>query len=119
MGNKSATLPSQFVDENRVYTDPSDIACAFNNYVNIGIFLSERITPSEFLKGCYHSLQSFNPPTEKEIVDIIANMRDTAAGHDEVRSCLVINISSSIVKPLTYIYKISRKWNNTFLKLQK
>ena len=57
--------------------------CAFNNYfVNIGAFLSERITPiagslSEFLKGCYPSLQSFNPPTEKEIMDIIANMRDS------------------------------------------
>lgn len=40
----SATLPSQFVDENRVYTNPPNITCAFNNYfVNIGSLLSENI----------------------------------------------------------------------------
>ena len=39
----SATPPSQFVDENRKYSDPSDIACAFDNYCgNIGTVLSQK-----------------------------------------------------------------------------
>lgn len=105
----SATLPSQFADENREYSDPSEIACAFNNYfVNIGSVLSKRIdhidgSPIEFLKGCYHPIQSFNPPTEKEIIDIITSLKDSASGHDEIRSSLIIRISSSIIRPLTYV----------------
>ncbi len=105
----SVTFPSQFIDNNRVYTDPSDIAHAFNHYfVNIGTVLSERMhptgSPSEYLKGCYPSLQSFDPPTEKEIMDIVINMKDSAAGHDEVRICVIKKFISSFIKPLTYIF---------------
>lgn len=89
------------------------VLMAFNNYfVNIGSVLSDRISPiagspSEFLKGCYPPLHSFNPSAEKEIIGIIPNMRDSVAGHYKIRSCLIIKRSSSIIKPLTYIFTTS------------
>ncbi|KAL7407774.1 hypothetical protein ABVT39_013458 [Epinephelus coioides] len=70
------------------------------------LLLSKRMhpitgSPFEFLKGCYPSLQSFDPPTEKEIMDIIVNMKDSAAGYDgyEVRDNTIHVESTDIVTP--------------------
>ena len=37
-------------------------------------------------------------------MDIIISLKDSAAGHDEIRSSLIIKTSSTIIKPLTYIF---------------
>ena len=61
-------------------------------------------SPSDFLIDHHPSIQSFKPPSEKEIIDIIMGLKDSAAGHDEVRSNLIIRTSHSIAKPLTHIF---------------
>ena len=37
-------------------------------------------------------------------MDIVIGLKDSTAGHDEIRSSLIIKTSSTIIKPLTYIF---------------
>lgn len=109
-----------------VFTHLSEIAWTFDNYlllllltVDIGSALSEGKSHntgsvSKFLNGSYLYLQSFDPPTEEEIKDIISNLKDPAACHHKVMSSLFIKFGSLIIKPFTHTFsKISWICNNT------
>lgn len=51
----------------------------------------------------------FDPPTSKEVHDTILEIKDSAAGHDEIKSSLVKKVVFSIIEPLTHVLTLSLK----------
>lgn len=106
---KTSPLPSQFVHSNSVLNDPFDISCHFNTFFsNLGPSLSSKIkdsstSPMDYLSGSHTIINQFSPPNEAEITDIITELKNSAAGEDELSASLIKDIQSSIVKPLTSI----------------
>ncbi len=97
------------------FTNPSDIANGLNDFfVNIGHSLAKIIENMdgpllENFSDQYPCLSMFNPHTPKEVHDIILELKDSSAGHDEIRSSLVKKIVSSITQRLTHVLTLSLK----------
>ena len=109
----TAPLPSQFTDGEKIYDDPIVIANEFNSFfANVGSSLSKDMGASntnhlDYIKGNFPSLLKFNDTNESEVLELISNLKISAAGHDDIGASLVKTISSSIIKPLTHILNLS------------
>ena len=99
------TFPSQFSDGVRKFTNTLDIIKGFNDFfVNVGPSLGKNVkNVAEPLlvniKDHYPGISMFVPPTSKEVHATILALKDSAAGHDEIRSSLVKRVVSCIVEP--------------------
>lgn len=78
--------------------------CYYYLLLLLAQFYQKERSLSEFLNGSYPYLQSFDPPTEEEIKDIISYLKDPAACHHEVMSSLFINFRSLIIKPVAHTF---------------
>ena len=120
----TAPIPSQFKDGEKIYNDPIVIANEFNRvffFSNVGSSLSKNMgdpsnhsTPSkknsnhlDYIKGNFPTLLHFEDTNETEVLELISNLKISAAGHDDIGASLVKSVSSSIIKPLTHIFNLS------------
>jgi len=94
----------------------SDIANGFNDFfANVGRHLAEKIVctigcPIDPITGCFPAIGNFDPPTSREVLGIINNLNDTAAGHDEIRvKLLKKKVTLTISEPLTHVLMLSLK----------
>lgn len=94
--------------------DDTQIATTFNNYFSqIGKNLADTIPPTdkqfhEFLKNPNSSSFCFRPVLKKEIIDIVANLKDKrSAGHDGIDNILLKGVINVIVEPLVHIFNLS------------
>lgn len=111
----STTIPSQLSDGVRNFTNLFDITNGFNDFfVNIGPSLAKNIGSTDEsvladINEQYPHIRMFDPPTSKEVHDIILDMKNSAAGHDEIRSSLLKKVAVYIVEPLTHVLSLSLK----------
>ena len=109
----STNFPPSFSDGKTSITNPFDIAYKFNEFfVNVGVSISEKIgntneSPTDYIKGCFPSVCHFEPPDNKEINDIIIELKNSAAGHDGITASLVKEVKELILKPLLHIFAVS------------
>lgn len=83
-------------------------------FVNIGPSLAKNIESTDEsvlvnINEQYPHISMFDPPTSKEVHDIILDMKNSAAGHDEIRSSLVKKVVVYTVEPLTHVLSLSLK----------
>lgn len=111
--NSTMKLPAQFTNGDRLFTSPLDIANGFNYFFSkIGHSLAKTAPPSkecptENIQACFPPLSNFDPPTCSEVLEIINNLNNSAAGHDEIKVQLLKEIASSIIMPLTHVFAVS------------
>ena len=113
---RSSSGSDKFYDngsDNGITNDPVVIADAFNNYfVNIGPNLSSKIPEKgtqyrKYMpKGNEYSLFLL-PATDKEVTNIIKQLKDGASGRDGITSLSLKLVSDDIAKPLTRIVNLS------------
>lgn len=107
--------PSQFTNGKSIFSNLSDIANKFNDFfVNVGSTLAKQISPSndcptDNIIGFFPVLQNFGPPTVNEVINIILNLNNSAAGHDDIKAKLLKEVVSFISKPLTHVLAVSLK----------
>ena len=104
----------KFTINNKVYTEPTDVANKFNEYfANIGPTLASTIKHSgkdfdEYLGNSCNSTCFFNPTDEYEILTIIKDLgKGKSPGYDNVKSDMVKMVANEIVYPLKIIFNKS------------
>ena len=102
----------QFRFNNRKVSDAVEVANIFNDYfTNVGSNLAEHIisdgNPLSYVSHNHHTL--FIPNIEEiEIKNIISNLKNTAAGHDDFPACSIMKECADFyITPLTYIINLS------------
>ena len=109
--NKRTLKQIDFLIGNQYVSDNSTVANSFNNYfINIGSSLSKNINldidPLIFLQTNANSL--YIPQiTCCEVVHVISNMNNSAAGYDELPSSIMKKCVETYVQPLTFLINIS------------
>ena len=107
--------PTTFSNGNTIYTTPTQIANAFNNYfTNIGPSLAANIpaTPrtAERLLPNFstHNSLYLTPTTPYEVQNIIKKMKPkTSLSHDDISPKIIKKCSEHIIEPLTDIINLS------------
>ena len=85
----------------------------FNSFFsNVGINLAKNITPSKhppeyYLQGSYTNSIFMTPMIETEVSSIIKNLKNSAAGWDELSPKQMKMVACYITKPLVYLCNIS------------
>ena len=86
---------------------------SFNTYfVNVGKSLSDNITapPSHFstyLPPTNGQIFTLNPTTVNEVLTLINNSRETAAGYDQLPMTLIKKEASALAPLLTHVFNLS------------
>ena len=102
-------MPGEFVWNNRVITDMTDIANEFNRYfISIGHTLSEQIQSvhscEEYLGHKADSVFKFSEVNKDCIDKIIKNMKSkSSTGYDNISNKLIKHARAILVKPLTLL----------------
>jgi len=113
--NKSNSAGPNKIQIGTKTTENKDEICnEFNDFfINIGPTLESKIPKGTQDPLSYITLQvnsnlsTFVPPTDAEITDIVKNLKDSAAGHDEI-SPKVLKLSLPyVIAPLTHILSLS------------
>ena len=111
---KKADVPDDVRDGQHVYSDPSDIANAFNSYfTNIGSSLANNIpqTSTHFMDYLHDSNNSslfLTPTHSQEIIEIGNKLNsNTSCGFDDIRPSVVKSVISFISHPLAHICNLS------------
>ena len=108
--NKQIQTP-QFLFNNRKVSDAVEVANIFNDYfTNVGSNLAEHIisdrNPLSYVSHNHHTL--FIPNIEEiEIKNIISNLKNTAAGHDDLPGSIMKECADFYITPLTYSINLS------------
>ena len=106
---KRHEMPGEFVWNNRVITDMTDIANEFNRYfISIGHTLSEQIQSvhscEEYLGHKADSVFKFSEVNEDCIDKIIKNLKSkSSTGYDNISNKLIKHARAILVKPLTLL----------------
>ena len=97
----------------KIVEDGKEIADMFNNFfVNVRLTLARAIPPvakspiesiKENIGNCLH----IRPVTEIEIVNIISDLKDSAAGWDELKPNVTKGIKEFVKAPLRHICNLS------------
>ena len=70
------------------------------------------LNPCCFIKGQYPSFNTFDPPTIQEVHNIILELKNSAPGHDGIKSILIKETIDLLVSPLTHILSLSLQSGN-------
>ena len=110
---KSASNDSQFKVSNRIITDRSEVVEGFNGYfVGVGETLA-RQCPSlgtnyrDYLRNRIEVEFCFPEVTENMFLNVVNNMKNTAAGHDDIPMFIIKRVASDISAVLVYLCNIS------------
>ena len=110
-GTKSVNCKFKYRD--KIIDDKELIAEKFNDFfINIGPTLANNIpknknTPLMYLKNKITDSLFLAPVTENEVIKIIANLKNSAAGWDDFRADVVKQIKECIIIPLTHVCNAS------------
>ena len=117
--NKSKTKSSckKFKHNGKIIEDGQQIANHFNDfYVNVGENLAKKIPKtgknhSEYMQNSNPHNSVFNQTevNEDEVLKIISNFKDSAAGWDELKPSIVKHVKHYIKYPLAHISNLSFK----------
>ena len=103
----------KFKHNDQVIENGYDIANRFNRFfVNVGSTLANKIPvsnecPLDFMKFNNASVFGVTQVEESEIVNIIGNFNDSAAGWDEFKPKVIKSIKHSVKIPLAHISNLS------------
>ena len=110
--NKNMSVTKRFLHNGKI-VDGKEIADRFNNFfVNVGSTLAKAIppvskSPTEYIKENMMNCFYIRPVTEIEIVNIISDFKDSAAGWDELKPSVIRGIKEFIKMPLRHICNLS------------
>ena len=110
---RNAKTSDKFIQNNKIITDPKEIANGFNDYfVNIGPGLASKINTSatsyqSYLPESFNSSFFLQPTCENEIKKIIYQLKEGAAGNDGISPKYLKCVSEVIAYPLTRIANLS------------
>lgn len=96
-----------------VLSDPIYIADGFNNFfTKIGSDLAHNIQKTDNdtcsqINGRYSPLPNLDHPTTQEVRDIIFSLKNSAPGHDGIKSILLKETIDHIIQPLTHVISLS------------
>lgn len=106
--------PNKILICNETTQNKDEICDEFNEFfVNIGPSLESKIQTVAQEPLSYITLQvestlsTFIPPTNDEISDIVKNLKDSGAGHDEINIRILKLSLPYIIAPLTHILSLS------------
>ena len=111
--NKTNKCCGQFLDGTNVVSDKVKICNMFNDFfTNIGINLAKNIPnaihdPSYYLRGSFVDSMYLSPVTENEVSSLIKNLKNSAAGWDDLAPKQMKIVSQYISRPLTYLCNLS------------
>ena len=111
--NKSNSLSSKFVINNKSVSDPNIIANAFNKfYVNIGQTLSRNIPcvnrdVCSFIKSSNSNSIFIAPANHEEVIKVIKSLNNSAPGYDGITSNILKCSIDAYIQPLTHIVNLS------------
>ena len=110
---KPSKLNESFLYNNSVITDKNEVANKFNDYfVNVGKTLAAQIPKSgpsfhKYLPEANKECIFLIPTDEREIRNIILNIRNSAPGYDGISLKCIYPVIDTLVTPLTYITNLS------------
>jgi len=114
--NKNHSLPSFFKDENRDYTNFSEITEGFNSFfVNVGPRLANEIPNCEshfkdYMGEATDQHFVFQNITEDLIYQTLSKLQPKkSSGHDNVSTKLLIEIMPCIIFPIIHLFNLSLK----------
>ena len=111
--NKSNSLSSKFVINNKSVSDPNIIANAFNKfYVNIGQTRSRNIPcvnrdVCSFIKSSNSNSIFIAPANHEEVIKVIKSLNNSAPGYDGITSNILKCSIDAYIQPLTHIVNLS------------
>ena len=111
--NTNMSVTKRFLHNGKIIEDGKEIADRFNNFfVNDGSTLAKAIppvskSPTEYIKENMMNCFYIRPVTEIDIVNIISDFKDSAAGWDELKSSVIRGIKEFIRMPLRHICNLS------------
>ena len=111
--NKINVKPDKIIINNEPVTDNLHIANHFNDfYVNIGHDLSRDIPnirndPTGYIPANLKYSMFVSPVTQIEILNVISNLKESSAGHDEIPSKLLKRTCHLLIEPLLHVINLS------------
>ena len=109
----SITHPEYFYINGKKVTNKNDIANHFNEYyINIRPNLCKTLPKNNESPLTYMNMRTQDsmflyPTNEEEVTKIIANIRVSSPGWDEISANVIINAADILSKPLTFLYNLS------------
>ena len=110
---KPSKLNESFIYNGSAITDKNDVSNKFDDYfVNVGKTLAAQIPTSgpsfhRYLPEANKECIFLTPTDDREIRNIILNIRNSAPGYDGISSKCINPIIDTLVTPLTYITNLS------------
>ena len=110
---KPSKLNESFLSTISVITDKNEVSDKFNDYfVNVGKTLAAQIPKSgpsfhKYLPEANEECISLIPTDEREIRNIILDIRNCAPGYDGISLKWIYPVIDTLVMPLTYITNLS------------
>ena len=110
---KPSKLNESFLYNNSIITDKNEVSNKFNDYfVNVGKTLAAQIPKSgpsfhKYLPEANKECIFLIPTDEREIRNIILNVRNSAPGYDGISLKCIYSVIDTLVTPLTYITNLS------------
>ena len=104
---------TKFVSNGETLEDGKLIANKFNDFfVNVGSSLAKTIplspkNPTDYMMQNIDTIFNINPVTEDEIVKIMGQFKDSAAGWDSLKPSIIKNIKEYVKLPLACICNLS------------
>ena len=104
---------TKFVSNGETLKDGKLIANKFNDFfVNVGSSLAKTIplspkNPTDYMMQNIDTIFNINPVTEDEIVKIMGQFKDSAAGWDSLKPSIIKNIKEYVKLPLACICNLS------------
>jgi hypothetical protein len=113
IGRKKTKLSTTFKHNNLTLTDNQQIATHFNKYFSNVAKDSCNKIPATHLDPCTYMSTSvtnslfFSPTNEEEIDNVIAKLKNSSPGFDEIEMKLIRHVKHDILSPLTHIFNQS------------
>ena len=110
---KACKLSDKFLVNNKMITNPTDIANKFNSFfINIGKTLANQIDNTNTDFRSYLSNRSAepftaSPITHTELLDIIKQLNDSSPGNDDVSIKIIKHVSPAISRVLLHLCQSS------------
>ena len=109
---KPSKLKESFL-YNSIITDKNEVSNKFNDYfVNVGKTMAAQIPKSgpsfhKYLPEANKECVFFIPTDEREIRNVILDIRNSAPGYDGISLKCIYPVIDTLVRPLTYIINLS------------
>jgi hypothetical protein len=105
-------LPDEIKCNGGMLTDNKDIANSFNEYfTNVGTKLANKINtnvnPMTFMKDRVYQSMYVKSVGEKELVEIIDNLKNGSAGWDGIKASVIKSVKNEILPILLYLVNLS------------